>query len=60
MPPGVLGKNTQVGDQDLAIMTGWWIDPAKEKALNDAKSAKSSLPGDAKIIVNEYWKKLKW
>lgn len=60
MPPGVLGKNTQVGDQDLAIMTGWWIDPAKEKAINDAKAGKSALPGDGKIIVNDYWKKLKW
>jgi hypothetical protein len=41
-------------------MTGWWIDPAKEKAINDAKAGKSALPGDGKIIVNDYWKKLKW
>lgn len=56
MPPGRLSTNTQVGDHDLAIMTGWWIDPAKEKALMDAKNNKKALPGDHNVIVDTYWR----
>jgi microcin C transport system substrate-binding protein len=56
MPPGTLGINTQVGDHDLAIMAGWWIDPAKEKALKEAMKNKTKLPGDHKVIVDSYWR----
>lgn len=56
MPPGRLSTNTQVGDHDLAIMTGWWIDPAKDKALTDAKKNKAALPGDHSIIVDTFWR----
>jgi len=59
MPKGVLGKNTQVGDQDLAIMTGWWIDPEKDAALKEAMKNKSALPGTQGVIVNDFWKTYK-
>ena len=59
MPKGVLGKNTQVGDQDLAIMTGWWIDPEKDAALKEAMQNKSALPGTQGVIVNDFWKTYK-
>ena len=59
MPKGVLDKHTQVGDQDLAIMTGWWIDPEKEAALKNGMKDKSSVPGQNKVIVNRFWKTYK-
>jgi ABC-type oligopeptide transport system substrate-binding subunit len=59
MPKGIVGKNTQVGDQDLAIMTGWWLDPAKDKALEEARKSGSALEGANGIIVNRFWKTYK-
>lgn len=59
MPKGILSKNTQVGDQDLAIMTGWWIDPAKQKALDDARKAGTSIEGSSGVVVNTFWKTYK-
>ncbi len=56
MPKGKLGRYTQVGDHDLAIMTGWWIDPEKQKKLNEAKAGKKPLPGTKAIVVDRYWK----
>ena len=56
MPPGILSTNTQVGDHDLAIMTGWWIDPKKEAALNDAKKNKKRLPGSSSVTVDSFWR----
>ena len=56
MPEGILGKNTQVGDQDLPIMTGWWLDPAKNAAMEEAMKNGSSVPGEQGVIVNRFWK----
>lgn len=59
MPKGVLGKNTQLGDRDLAIMTGWWIDPAKQKDLQEAKKQNKAIAGSSRVIVNDFWKTYK-
>lgn len=56
MPPGILGRTTQNGSHDLAIMTGWWIDPAKEKALAAAEKNNTKIDGTHKIIEDRYWK----
>ena len=59
MPPGILGKVTQVGDQDLPIITGWWIDPEKESALKEAMKSNSAVKGSNNVIENKFWKTYK-
>lgn len=43
MPEYVLPRFTQFGYLDLYLMGSWWYDADKDKALEDAKKAKSSL-----------------
>jgi hypothetical protein len=44
---------------DLAIMTGWWYDAEKAKALEDAKKNNKQLTGNSAIREVSYWKNLK-
>jgi microcin C transport system substrate-binding protein len=59
VPEWVLGKTAQLGDHDLSIMSGWWFDAAKAKALEEAKKNKTKLPGSHAIREVSYWKNLK-
>jgi microcin C transport system substrate-binding protein len=59
MPKGILNKTTQVGDQDLPIVTGWWVDPKKDAALREAKKSNTAVEGSNDIIVNKFWKTYK-
>jgi len=59
VPEWVLGKNSSLGMHDLAIMTGWWYDAEKAKALEDAKKNSKSLTGNSSIREVTYWKNLK-
>ena len=40
------------GDQ-WGLLKYWWIDPEKEKALNQAKESNTSLPIEDSLI--DYW-----
>lgn len=55
MPEYVLTRTAQAGDHDLAVISLWWYDAAKAKALEEAKSKKTSLPGPGKIRDVRYW-----
>ncbi|MBI3260341.1 MAG: hypothetical protein HYZ54_12860 [Ignavibacteriae bacterium] len=57
MPEYVLPRFTQFGYLDLYIFGTWWYDAEKDKALEDAKKAKTSLPvGEIPVT---YWQQFK-
>lgn len=60
MPEYVLGRTTQAGDHDLAIMTLWWFDKDKAEALKSAQQSKTALPGNGQVIQNTFWKQQKF
>ncbi len=59
VPEWVLAKTSSLGMHDLAIMTGWWYDAEKAKALEDAKKNNKQLTGNSAIREVSYWKNLK-
>jgi len=56
-PPGMLDRNSQIGDLEIDIFKHWWVDPEKQRRLRDAVEAGESLDGQQEIIVNDYWKR---
>ena len=59
VPEWVLAKTSSLGMHDLAIMTGWWYDAEKAKALEEAKKNNKQLTGNSAIREVSYWKNLK-
>jgi hypothetical protein len=59
VPEWVFSKTSQIGNHDLAIMSGWWYDKEKAAAIEEAKKSNKALEGNGKIREVLYWKNLK-
>lgn len=56
MPEYVFSRFTQAGDHDLAVMSLWWYDAEKAKAVEEARMSNKALSGDNKPREVLYWK----